>query len=278
MFTLINKLLFLLKYQSLKAAVKEQNLLIYIKKIEKIISDYSKQYNHGKIDGKFWNYKVRAHHAFQLQMCLKAINLFKENFFKKKIKIIDIGDSSGTHVNYLKKIVDEFEIETLSVNLDPLAVKKIQENGHDAINVKAEDIEKYDIDKDIFISFQTLEHLNSPIDFLKSISDTSSCKYFVITVPYLKKSRVALEYIRNQTDEKIVHSENVHIFELNPNDWKLIFKHAGWEVLEEKIYYQYPKYNPLRLLKNAWRQFDFEGFYGVILKRNDKWKSKFKDW
>ncbi|MDB9956482.1 hypothetical protein OAD48_00310 [Candidatus Pelagibacter sp.] len=278
MLTLINKVLFLLRYQSLKVAAKEQNLLANIEKIEKIISDYSKQYNHGVIDGKFWNYKVRAHHAFQLQMCLNAINLFKKNFLKKKVRIIDIGDSSGTHVNYLKNIVDDLEIETLSVNLDPLAVKKIQQNGHQAILARAEDIENYDIDKDIFISFQTLEHLNSPIDFLKSISDSSSCKYFVITVPYLAKSRVALEYIRNQTDEKEVHSENVHIFELNPKDWKLIFKHAGWEILEEKIFYQYPKFSPLRLLKSAWREFDFEGFYGVILKRNDKWKNKFKDW
>tara|TARA_B100001057_G_scaffold498249_1_gene604683 strand:- start:112 stop:948 length:837 start_codon:yes stop_codon:yes gene_type:complete len=278
MLTLINKILFLLKYQSLKAAAKEQNLLSNIRKIENIVSDYSKQYNYGKIDGKFWNYKVRAHHAFQLEMCLNAINLFKKQFLKKQIKIIDIGDSSGTHVNYLKKLVHDLEIETLSINLDPLAIRKIQENGHEAKQARAEDIEKYDIDKDIFISFQTLEHLNSPIDFLKSISDSSSCKYFVITVPYLKQSRVALEYIRKQTEEKEVHSENVHIFELNPNDWKLLFKHSGWEVLEEKIYYQYPKFSPLRLLKSAWREFDFEGFYGVILKRNDKWKNKFCDW
>ena len=278
MFTLINKILFLFKYQSLKSAAREQKLLTNIRKIEKIVSNYSQQYNHGIIDGKFWNYKVRAHHAFQLQMCFNAINLFKKNFSQKKVKVIDIGDSSGTHVNYLKNMISDIEIETLSINLDPLAIKKIQKNGHDAMQAKAEDIEKYDIDKDIFISFQTLEHLNSPIDFLKSISDSSSCKYFVITVPYLRDSRVALEYIRNQTDENEVHSENVHIFELNPNDWKLIFKHAGWEILEEKIYYQYPKLSPLRLLKNAWREFDFEGFYGVILKRNDKWKSKFRDW
>ena len=278
MLTLINKFLFLFKYQSLKAAAREQKLLPNIEKIERIVSNYSQQYNHGIIEGKYWNYKVRAHHAFQLQMCLNAINLFKKNFSKKKVKIIDIGDSSGTHVNYLKNVINDIEIETLSINLDPLAIKKIQKNGHEAIQARAEDIEKYDIDKDIFISFQTLEHLNSPIDFLKSISDSSSCKYFVITVPYLKDSRVALEYIRNQTNENKVHTENVHVFEFNPNDWKLIFKHSGWEILEEKIYYQYPKYSPFRILKNAWREFDFEGFYGVILKRNDKWKSKFSDW
>ena len=91
-------------------------------------------------------------------MCLEAIDLCQKNFLKKKVRIIAIGDSSGTHVNYLKNIVHDLEIETLSVNLDPLAVKKIQQNGHQAILAKAEDIENNAIDKEIFISFQTLEH------------------------------------------------------------------------------------------------------------------------
>ena len=98
-----------------------------------------------------------------------------------------------------------------------------------------------------------------------------------MTLPYLSESRVALEHIRNETKEK-VHSENIHIFELKPSDWKLIFKHTGWEINYEQIFLQYPKKNPLRLLKSSWKKYDFEGFYGVILKKNSNWTEKYLDW
>ena len=93
------------------------------------------------------------------------------------------------------------------------------------------------------MSYQTVEHLNSPITFLKSISQNSNCEYFLLTVPYIL-NRIGLEHIRENSENK-VHAENIHIFELSPKDWKLLFKHSGWEVVKEKIYYQYPRLHPL---------------------------------
>ena len=90
------------------------------------------------------------------------------------------------------------------------------------------------------MSFQTVEHLNSPINFLKSISQNTNCNYFLITVPYISSSRIGLEHIRGNLDTK-VHAENIHIFELSPQDWKLLFKHSGWEIVDETVYFQYPK-------------------------------------
>ena len=37
-------------------------------------------------------------------------------------------------MNYLKNMISDIEIETLSINLDPLAIKKIQKNGHNFID------------------------------------------------------------------------------------------------------------------------------------------------
>ena len=65
---------------------------------------------------------------------------------------------------------------------------------------------------DLFMSFQMLEHLNSPIEFLKSLSKNSKCNYFLITVPFLAKSRVGLEHIRGKLSEN-VRAENIHVFE-----------------------------------------------------------------
>ena len=171
----------------------------------------------------------------------------------------------------------ESNLKLVSVNLDTNAIKKIKEKGLEAIHSKAEELSKYNINPDLFMSYQTVEHLNSPITFLKSISQNSNCEYFLLTVPYILNSRIGLEHIREKSENK-VHAENIHIFELCPKDWKLLFKHSGWEVVKEKIYYQYPRMHPLRILKNTWAKYDFEGFYGVLLKKNHYWTDKYLDW
>ena len=74
------------------------------------------------------------------------------------------------------------------------------------------------------------------------------------------------------------HDSEKVIFELKPSDWELIFKHTGWEINYKNIFLQYPKKNPLRLLKSSWKKYDFEGFYGAILKRNSTWTDKYLDW
>ncbi len=186
------------------------------------------------------------------------------------------GDSSGTHVKYFQEIYLNHNIRSISVNLDPVAVGKIQDKGLGAIHAKAEELEKHDIHPDIIVFFQTLEHLNSPITFLKSIADTSSCKYFVITVPYLAVSRVGLFHIRNHIEEN-VYAERIHILELCPEDWELICMHAGWRVVEDKTYLQYPRMNPLRLTKSGWANYDHEGSYGMILEKDSTWSKRYLD-
>lgn len=266
-----------LRFRSLKYAAKEQGLTRLISQLEKIVPQLREQFSHNQIEGDFWNFKVRAHHAFQVRLTNKAIMGLCGNRNPEENTIVDIGDSSGTHINYFKTLNKGRNIRSLSVNIDPIAVRKIKKKGLEAIHARAEELHKYNIHPDIFVSFQTLEHLNSPIIFLKSLADDSSCKYFVITIPYRRVSRVGLFHIRNNINEN-VHAERVHIFELNPDDWKLIFQHAGWKVAYEETYLQYPTKNLLRLLKNSWARFDHEGFYGVILERDSTWSSRYLDW
>jgi hypothetical protein len=88
---------------------------------------------------------------------------------------------------------------------------------------------------------------------------------------------VGLYHIRFLREEEIF-AENTHYFELCPSDWKLIFQHAGWIVAFDQIYYQYPQIGLFRLLKSTWKKNDFEGFYGAILVRNDRWSKCYRDW
>ena len=143
--------------------------------------------------------------------------------------------------------------------------------------IRAEELHKHNIFADIFLCFEVLEHMMNPCRFLYDLSSKTNVKYMIVTVPYLKNSRVGLKHIRRNRKE-IVYAENTHIFELSPGDWKLITKHAGWEIVMKKIYFQYPKKSFFRLTKCLWRNFDFEGFYGMILKRDNSWSSLYMDW
>ena len=256
---------------SLNRAAREQQLIDLAQRLEKIVPDITFQYSCFNIDTSYIYKKVRYQHAFQISLIDKVIHEFNSPL------IVDIGDSCGTHLQYLHGLYHNKGIKALSVNLDENAVKRIRSKGLDAIHSRAENLESYNVNADIFLCFETLEHLMDPCHFLHSLSSKTKAKYLIITVPFLRKSRVGLRYIRN-AGKKAVCAENTHIFEFNPEDWKLIAKLSGWDIVEEKIYFQYPRKSLLKLTKIYWKKFDFEGFYGIVLKRDDSWSSLYQDW
>ncbi len=259
-------------------AVEEQKLIGLMDKLEEIVNDNEivNQYTNISPDSflhTYWKIKIRAQHSFQISLVLKAAEML--NYNQDKITIVDIGDSAGTHILYLRNLLRN--VRSLSVNLDLKAVDKIKKRGLEAVCCRAEELEKFNIKPDIFISFQMLEHLLSPIYFMKAMSDKSECKYFVITIPYRKISRTGFQFIRSNS-LKNIYAENLHIFELSPEDWKLIFMFSGWKITYEQIYYQYPKNGIYKYTKTAWHENDFEGFYGVILEKDDTYKKLYMDW
>lgn len=246
-----------------------------------ICPDLSNQYSSFKIDmsDDYLVNKVRGQHAFQISLALKAVDLLKN---KKNLNIVDIGDSSGTHITYLKSILSKGSFEnlrTLSVDIDPVAVKKIKDKGLDAICCRAEELHLINdgVEADLFLMYEALEHFFNPIGFLHDMSVKSKCEYFVITIPYVKNSRVGLHQLRHNS-ERVMNAESTHIFELSPEDWDWLFKFSGWEIVYRDKYLQYPKSFPLNMTKYIWRKFDFEGFYGVVLKKNLKYSKKYLDW
>jgi 2-polyprenyl-3-methyl-5-hydroxy-6-metoxy-1,4-benzoquinol methylase len=261
-----------LKTESLKSAAKEQKLDELVKRLEGIVPDISEQYSSFKIKDTFTNIKVRNMHAFQMSLIDRVINEFE------KPVIVDIGDSSGTHLEYISRFYSKNKaIKCLGVNLDIKAIERIRNKGFDAIHARAEELYKQNVNGDVFLCFEILEHMTDPCKFLYELSSTTNVKYLIATVPYLKKSRIGLHHIRARRKDK-VNAENTHVFELSPEDWKLIARHAGWEVVEDKIYFQFPKWNVWRVTKSLWKKLDFEGFYGFILERDDSWSSLYQDW
>ncbi|MDD5173452.1 MAG: hypothetical protein PHV48_01320 [Candidatus Omnitrophica bacterium] len=259
--------------RSIRCALKEQGLEKMASRLEEIIPDISKQYSLFEVKGSYLNAKVRGMHAFQMSLIDKVIRNFNDS-----IVIVDIGDSAGTHMQYIRGLYSKgLKIRSLSVNLDEKAVVKIRSKGLEAICAKAENLENYNINPDIFLCFETLEHLMDPCKFLNSLSSNTKVKYLIATVPYLANSRIGLHHIR-QCDRRDVYAENTHIFELSPDDWKLLIRHSGWRVENEQVYLQYPMRGLWRATRSLWRKNDFEGFYGFVLSRDSDWSSKYKDW
>ena len=257
---------------SIGKASKEQGLKSLADKLTIIVPDITYQYSTFEVNNPYIEVKVRNQHAFQISFVNEIIGEFD------KPTIVDIGDSAGTHLQYIMGLHSKNKkIQCLSVNLDAQAVEKIKQKGLEAVNARAEDLHKYNINADIFLCFEMLEHLMNPCHFLHELSTKTNAKYMVITVPYLKNSRVGLHHIRGGALRN-VYAENTHIFELSPKDWKLLVRHSGWSISQERIYLQYPKWAPFWFTKVLWRRFDFEGFYGMILTKDDTWSSRYMDW
>lgn len=267
-----------LMVKSIRSAIKEQSLEELVEKCRKVIPDISQQYT-GSFSReeyeRFWEVKMRGLHAFQVKVTLDAI----EHLNLNKAVIADIGDSSGNHGLYFKALAGHEKISrVISVNLDPVAVEKVKKNGGEAILSRAEDLDLNGQKIDLFTSFEMLEHLMDPVRFLHQLAEKGPCDYFLMSVPYRRTSQVGFQDLRKNNTPDVLTAEKVHIFELCPEDWKLMAEFAGWKTVFTKTYVQYPRYSPLRVTSAIWRAYDFEGFHAVLFKRDLTISRRYADW
>ncbi len=281
---LIKRIFFFILIKSISTSVKKNKRNELKKKLQEIVPSLTDQYTTKdiRINDNFSNEKLRSLHAFQVNFLLNGMSHIVENNDerKKQLNIIDIGDSSGNHAKYLSGLQDITEkLNLLSIDIDPLSVEKIKSKGLKAVCCRAEEIGKLDLGfkPDMMYSLQMLEHLTDPARFLYNLSKNNVCDYFAMTVPYVKNSRVGLKHLRKGID-KNVSPEECHIFELNPQDWKLLSNFAGWEIVNSEVYLQYPKLHPLYLTKTVWKHYDFEGFLGIMLKRKYDLANRYLGW
>jgi|TARA_B100000315_G_scaffold31727_2_gene26772 SAM-dependent methyltransferase len=244
--------------------------------LRKIVPDISQQESSDTPAG-YWEIKRRGLQAFQCNMMLKSIELLpiaKERF------IVDIGDSAGTHMLYLTELLkNKCQIKTISVNLDSRAIEKIKKRGLNAVLSRAEDLDLGRNKVDLFTSFQMVEHLHNPALFFRRLAMKGNGDFILLTVPYLTESRVGLHQIRHKT-KRPYYAEDEHIFELSPEDWKLLFCHAGWKEIFSECYYQYPINNPLTrpLWRQWWKATDYEGFWAILLSKDLELSDYYQDW
>lgn len=259
--------------RGVEAAQRGQGLWDLRRRLEGIVPDISDQYTGFAVRDGLLTTRIRGMHAFQISLARTAVDMVD------RPSVVDIGDSSGTHLTYLKGLYGQDRFERLmSVNLDAAAVGRIRGKGIEAECMRAESLAEKGIDADIFLCFETLEHLSDPIRFLYGLSRGTSSRCLVVTVPYVRSSRMGLRYIREGLGGP-VDAENTHIFELSPEDWRLLVRHAGWSIIEDRVYLQYPRFpHPLWTAKAYFMRLDFEGFFGMVLARDQTWSSRYASW
>lgn len=263
-----------LQRYSISLAVREQGLSDLVERLAQIVPDLRHQYTSFEVDSSYLLLKVRGMHAFQMDLTNTAISSLCRS--SDPITVVDIGDSAGSHIQYIQALHKERRLQCMSINIDVAAVRRIRDKGLQAEQLRAEEIGSRGFKADIFISFEMLEHLENPVQFLKDLSAQTTCRAMVITVPYLEQSRVGLYHIRDGVRQPRT-PERTHIFELSPTDWRLLLMHAGWKVQEERLYLQYPKRGLLRLMKPLWKALDFEGFWGAVLLRDHAWSNLYAE-
>lgn len=256
---------------SLRGALREQGLLPLCRRLEALVPDLERQYTSFAVDSEYLRTKVRGQHAFQVSLALPELSELRGG------AVADIGDSSGAHISYLKSLSRSPGTRWLSVNMDPEAVRKARARGVDAVHARAEELGRHGITADVFLCFETLEHLSDPADFLHGLSAGTPCRRLILTVPFVRQSRLGLHHIRAGL-KKPVNAETTHLFELCPEDLRLLFRHCGWKVERDSVYLQYPRWSPLALTRPLWRRTDFEGFYGAVLSRDETWSSLYESW
>jgi hypothetical protein len=263
-----------LQRASLRAASREQNLDGLVDRLRSIVPDIRRQYSSFDVDSEYLTLKVRIQHAFQCSLALEAVRAFSDD--RETLVLVDIGDSAGTHLRCIQSLLPDRSLRCLGINSDPLAIERIRAQGLEGMLARAEDLAAHHVRADILLSYETLEHLSDPICVLRSLSYQTTCRALVLTVLYLRNSRVGLHQIRHGLAGSY-NSENTHILELSPDDWRLVLAHSGWKVAFSRTYLQYPKRHWLRLTRRLWRQLDFEGFWGAVVVPDHEWSDRYVD-
>jgi hypothetical protein len=195
---------------------------------------------------------------------------------REKCSVADIGDSDGSVRIVIEDLFGRTRVETVGINLQPGLVERMNQKGLNAICADAIEVGNQERRYNVVSLFETMEHLPDPIGFLQKISPVVEDR-LVVSVPYVRRSRVGLYYTGNGwPEDQPVTIETVHIFELSPEDWRKVFLHSGWRVEREAIFKQFPASGPLNwILTCYWRCTSFEGFYLASLVKDTTHSSRY---
>lgn len=265
---------------SIASAIREQGLADLVAQLRGAVPDLSDQFTEA-LDreeyDRYWEIKMRGQHAWQMRCVQDSL----KEIGGTDLILADIGDSSGNHGAYIRALAGKDQVARIvSVNLDPVAVEKVRAKGGEAVLCRAEELDLQQIRPQLFLSFETVEHLTDPVRFLHALATEGSAEHLLMTVPFRRKSRFGGAHMRlaKSVLPDAMTAEEVHIYEFSPEDWVLLADFAGFKPVFTSTYLQYPRRGALRAMAPIWRKLDFEGFFGVLLRRDLSLASRYTGW
>ena len=167
----------------------------------------------------------------------RMYKFFQSNYpeiFNDKIKIIDVGDTSGMLFLAMKK-------SGLAANINQTVVDHIKASGIEAEVQNAESLTCKDKSFDYAFCFQCLEHLKNPLRCLDELGRIAK-KIVFLSIPYTKKSRVCNKDIavniktmpieQGGYGAKNVLDSDCHVFEFSTKDFKKLLNFTRLEYVD----------------------------------------------
>jgi len=154
----------------------------------------------------------------------RIVEICKRHNTKSDI-IIDVGAGFGTFCQEMKKAGSFKRVIALEPN--PSLAKTCSKRGLEVVNKRIEEA-KFDYDVDVVTSFEVIEHLFSPKDFILGCKSVLSKNgIIVITCPNIKG--FDLSTLRELSEN--IDTEHLNYF--NPDSLTKLFNSCGFEVIEK---------------------------------------------
>lgn len=180
------------------------------------------------------SYRFWAEHIFAASEPVR-----REKIFKKRVDrvlnychefgvdnelILEVGSGFGTFCEELKS--RNFFKRIIAVEPTPHLAQRCRDKQIEVIEDTIENVYLNDLHVNVVVSFETIEHLFSPFEFLKTCNKTISGKGLLfITCPNMH----GFDTLLLKTKSKSVGGEHLNLF--NPKSINMLLEKAGFKIL-----------------------------------------------
>lgn len=179
---------------------------------------------------EYWNkyifpasQEVRRERIFKPRV--RSIIDLAEHYKTARNGIVEIGAGFGTFCQEMQE--EDFFERVVAVEPGKALAESCRRVGIETIEDGIENVSTLDFDVDFIVSFEVIEHLFSPYEYLKNchrlLSDNGLA---VVTCPNYQ----GFDIMTLGVDSESLDAEHINMF--NPNSIEVLFQRAGFEILE----------------------------------------------
>ena len=168
--------------------------------------------------------------------CIQQNNLMrflKENAVDKIDKVIELGAASDL---FLKAVDAKKKV---GIDALPVCIEKLKKAGIEGrLALNGEKILAEDNEANVVICFETLEHVQNPILFIKELERIVKINGVIfLSIPFVKTTRT-LSRFHNGNSKDRPEAEN-HVFEFSPDDFLKIVSYTKLRIEKNQILENY---------------------------------------